>query len=132
VSCRWTTSAGMAADLDLCVIVTTEEPESPLGGGLLVVATVVARLHTYDEPLERDLGTYTAIVALWPLSPYSLEPSHPLDRDHGCWGQELLGAHAAARPSFHPSQRCASSPARQEPAGCYPEGGGRWSLPRGH
>ena len=126
MSCRWTTSAGMAADL--CVIVTTEEAESPLGGGLpvipagdwspanlrgvpsgddgtaaeaerlsalplkimggsdavirepapptgqvprmvtaavlglLVVVTVVTRLHTYGEPLERDLATYAVIA----------------------------------------------------------------------
>ena len=30
--------------------------------GLLVVVTVVARLHTYDEPLERDLATYAVIA----------------------------------------------------------------------
>lgn len=29
--------------------------------GLLAVVTVVARLHTYDEPLERDLATYAVI-----------------------------------------------------------------------
>jgi 4-amino-4-deoxy-L-arabinose transferase-like glycosyltransferase len=30
--------------------------------GLLVVVTVVTRLHTYGEPLERDLATYAVIA----------------------------------------------------------------------
>lgn len=30
--------------------------------GLLTVVIMVARLHTYDGPLERDLATYAVIA----------------------------------------------------------------------